>query len=422
MVLHTTIQRIPTVGPLPLYAARRAVLAQKMSVVTVSDAWLAGMCWGTGRSARPKHWRSVLREILRGLTWVHVADHIPHGGVPTFGAETVLITHAGDLRGTGEDTCPGDCGARADARHHHFQIDTGPGFLGLLERFGCDTEGTGVRTYQFPVSGKRTNVTLRTLGTSGRLVTAFVGEPGPCRTIDTGGHRILQALVRETTRPSKPGPDADPRAEVVPGGRVKSYSGRKSLACGLQAPDGAYAGFNGNRKRKAMGFRLAGGWGWLAKAEYPPDAAPAFLDDLAELAGRLALTVVGVGPADTVYTLSQVRGMAGSAAGRGLLDRLDVRVFAPPDYARRWSGYFGWDDPAGRAEDRPAFDLRAGMRSRGLSCRTLAAGVGCDHSFLAKILAGKKPWPAGLPEKVGAYLAGDPLGGVPSGGPAGLSG
>ena len=393
-----------------LYSVHRAVLAQKSSRVTVSGGWLAAMCWGTGRSARPRHWRSVLREILRGLSWLHVADAVPDGP-PAFGPRTVLITHAGDLRGTEHDACPGDCGARGDARHHHFEIDIGPGFLGLLEQFGRDPGGTGVRTYQFPVSGKRTAVTLGILGKTGRVVSVFLpallGEPGKCRTIGVGGHRVLQALVREATRPSKPEPDADRRVGVVTGGRVRSYSGRRAVPCELLDPTGAYAGFNGNGKRKGMGFRLAGDWGWPAKVGYPRDAAPAYLDDLAGLAEPLQLTVVGVGPSDAVYSLSQLRGMVGSATDRKVLGRIDVRVYAPPDYARRWCGYFGWPDAAGRVEDRPVLDLRAGMRSRGLSCRTLAAGVGCDHSFLSKVLKGAKQWPPGLLEKVGAYLAGD---------------
>jgi hypothetical protein len=407
---HVSGLRLGDLARRVLYAVHRAVLAQKSSLVTVWDGWLAGRCWGSDTSARPRHWRSVLRAILGGLRWLHVADRAPGGATPAFGAQTVLITHAGDLLGAGDDVCPGDCGARTDARHHHFQIDVGPGFLGLLERFGCDADGAGVRTYQFPLGGKRTPTSLRALGKSGRLVSAFapalLGEPDRCRTISTGGHHILQALVRETTRPLAPGPDADPRAEVVTGGRVRSYSARKSLRCGLLASAGAHVGFNGNGKRKAMGFRLGGDWGWPVKAGYHEDAAPAFLDDLAGLVDTLHLTVVGVGPSDTFYTLSQLRGMPGSAAGRNLLPRVDVRVFAPPDYARRWSAYFGWDERAGRVADRPEFDVRAEMRSRGLSCRALAAAVGCDHSFLAKVLNDTKSKPAGLLEKVRAYLAG----------------
>jgi hypothetical protein len=323
----------------------------------------------------------------------------------------VLITHAGDLRGTERDECPGDCGARDDARHHHFQIDIGPGFLGLLEQFGRDPEGAGVRTYQFPVAGKRAATTLSGLGKTGRLVSAFVpallGEPDRCRAISAGGHRVLQALVRETTRPTKPQSDADPRAEVLTGGRVKTLSGRSTARCKLLEQDCPLVGFNGNGKRKAMGFRLTGEWGWLPKADFTADAVPAFLDDLAALAVPLHLTVVGVGKGNTFFTLSQLRGLAESAAGRRQLDGLDIRVFAPADYASRWSAYFGWADTAGRVADRPALDLRTEMRSRGMSCRTLAAGVGCDHSFLNKLLNGRKPWPAGLLEKVGEYLAGD---------------
>jgi hypothetical protein len=400
-----------------LYAVHRAVLVQKTSLVKVSDGWLAETCWGTGRATRPKHWRSVLREILRGLSWLHVADRVPDGP-PSFGPQSVLITHAGDLRGMEHDECPGDCGDRGHA-HHHFEVDIGPGFLGLLERFG-QVDGAGVRRYQFPVSGKRAATTLRGVGKSGRLVSAFVpavlGEPGRCRTVDPGSHRILQALVRETTRPSKPQSDADPRAEVLTGGLVKTWSGRTTIRCKLLGHDRPLVGFNGNGKRKAMGFRLTGEWGWLPKAGYPADAIPAFLDDLAAVAEPLSLTVIGVGPSNTLYTLSQLRGMAESAAGRRQLDRLDVRVFAPAEYASRWAAYFGWADPVGRVADRPEFDLLAEMRSRQMSCRGVAAGVGCDHSFLSRVLKGTKSWPPGLLDKVRAYVAAGPVG-VPADGP-----
>ncbi|MFO0847980.1 MAG: hypothetical protein U0871_05385 [Gemmataceae bacterium] len=239
---------------------------------------------------------------------------------------------------------------RSPGDAHHFEVDIGPGFLGLLERFGRD-DGGGVRCYQFPVSGKRDSTTLRSLGKTGRLVSTFVpallAEPGRCRTIGTGGHRILQARVRETTRPSTPPPDAGPRAEVLTGGRVKSSSGRSTVPCELLERDRPLVGFNGSGKRKAMGFRLTREWGWLPKADYPTDAIPAILDAPADLVEPLSLTVVGVGPSNAVYTLAQIRGLAESAAGRRQLDGVAIRVFGPADYASRWSSYFGWAAGAG---------------------------------------------------------------------------
>ncbi len=399
-----------------LYAVHRAVLARKSSLLAVADTWLAEMVWGRGRN-RPRHWRSVLFDVLHGLTWLHVADMVPDGNTPAFGATTALLTYVGDLRGADGDACPGDCGARGGVGHHHFQVDVGPGFLGLMERFAT-TDGSGVRTYQFPVAGKRAGVTLRDLGKTGRLVSAFapvlLGDPGACRSLTDGGHRVLQALVRETTRPATQADDEGRRAETVTGGRVKSFSGRAAVGCELLDADETYVAFNGNGKRKGMGFRLCGEWGWPAKAGYPADAAPEFLDGLADLAEPLGLTVIGVGQGNTFYPLSQLRGMAQSGAGRRVLNRIDVRVFAHSDYVRRWGKYFGWSEQAGQVEERPAFDLVAEMRSRKVSCRALARLIACDHSFLAKLLSGKKPWPPGMLQKARSFLAVDGPGGRPT--------
>jgi hypothetical protein len=396
-----------------LYGVHQAVLSQKSSLITLADVRIAEMVWGHTSSARPRHWRAVLRQILRGLTWLHVAD-LSDGGTPTFGSPSVLITHFGDLRGTRDDSCPGNCGARQGLRHHHFQIDIGLGFLGVLERFGQDPDGAGIRSYHFPVGIRRTSnaPTLRKSGKSGRLVSAFapafLGDPTRCRTLSTGSHRILQALVRETTRPTKLSKEVDARAELVSGNRVRSYSGRSSKVCKLLFAETTYVGFNGNGKRRTMGYRLLSTeWSWLSKAGYAVDAVPEFLDDLAELVAALELIVVGVGPSDTFSDLNQLRGIAQSATRQRGLSRIDVRVFTQADYVERWSRYFGFVDPVAASEEPGDLCIRAAMRLRNVSGRMLATAIDCDPSFLAKILKGTKRWPKKLLKKAKRHLVCD---------------
>jgi hypothetical protein len=341
--------------------------------------------------------------------------------MPAFGPATVLLTHAGDLRGTGDDECPDCCPCRG-SRHHHFQIDVGPGFLGALEQFGRDEEGSGVRAYRFVPRHRRgaPGPSLSAAGKSGSLVSAFIpallGDPDACRRLSGAGHRLLQALVRETTRSRARSDDADGRAEVLEGNRLRSYSGRSSVACRLLDADGTYIGFNGNGKRRGMGYRLAGEWGWPARADYPHDALGDFLDDLAAAVEVLSLTVFGVGPGNECYSLLRLRALADSAAGRRELARIDVRAFAPADFAERWSAKFGWPLSHGEEQKRPELTVGVEMRSRGLSGRKLAKALGCDPSFFGKLLKGKKPWPPALLKKALGHLRGAKRNGARSSG------
>src|SRR5262249_23015059 len=56
----------------------------------------------------------------------------------------------GDLRGKSEDVCGDACG-RYEQRHHHYLINVGRGFLGILEQFAQEEDESGVRIYAFPL-------------------------------------------------------------------------------------------------------------------------------------------------------------------------------------------------------------------------------------------------------------------------------
>src|SRR5262249_14976044 len=78
------------------------------------------------------------------------------------------------------------------------------------------------------------------------------------------------------------------------------------------------------------------------------------------------------------------------------------------DYLHRWNELFGWGtspaEPA-TAKGGLAQQLQVEMARKKISCRTLAAAVDADHSFLAKVLKGSKGMPGPLREKAEAWLA-----------------
>src|SRR5262249_3848129 len=113
-------------------------------------------------------------------------------------------------------------------------IDVGRGLLGVLEQFAREDEAGGVRTYVWPAgrAGKKVpkgknkaggkgdkKLTLRTVGAGGNLATvylpALLGKKTVCDGFTPGQRRLLQAIVRETTRRTRGDPDNPPKAVPV---------------------------------------------------------------------------------------------------------------------------------------------------------------------------------------------------------------
>jgi Bifunctional DNA primase/polymerase, N-terminal len=395
-----------------LWLIHRTVMAGRTSAFRLPDYTLARAVWGKGK---PPHWRSDLLASLQSLSRLHAADW-PADGFPLLGRDTALLTHVADLRGEpAADACDPDCPGRLGPRHHHFLLNVGRGFLGVLEQFVTAEDESGVRSYDFPTGGpKSEGPALWKVGKSGRLVSMFLpaklGDPAACANYCDRQHRLLQALVRETTRAKKKHRRVIGEAEVITGNLVKAFHGVKRVACPILDPAGRYVGFNGNRKFREKGYKFASTVGWLVKAGYPLDKPDALLDDLAGLEGPLGLVVVGVGRGSQFYTLTEMRGLAMTPKGRRTLELLHVRVFTAPDYLERWTEVFGGDrrcvenEPHGTDADAVAALLVA-MKVEKISRRELAKGVGADTSFLSKILNGKKPWPKGMLEKIQKWLA-----------------
>jgi hypothetical protein len=394
-----------------LWFIHQQVIQARSSVIQPADFVLAAAVWGRDRDNWPRQWRQDLSDILQGLAWLHVAEG-PNNGVPSLGMNTALLTHVANLRGHSEDKCAGQCPEHISGKHHHYLINIGRGFLGLLEQFARENP-SGIRSYEFPVTGPRdAGLTLRRAGKTGRLISIYLpaklGDPASCRRLTARQHQFLQALVRETTR--QPRHPRQHTAEVArfAGNTIPKASGRGRFQCSVLNADMEYAGFNGNGKRAGLGYYLTTAGGWLKKAGYAPDQISAFLADLSVLQAALNLTVVGIEKSSNrCHDLERLRDMAAAAALHATLQRILVRVYTRADYAERWNQFFHWGDiipELMRRETEDLLELVAAMRRQGISHRTLADGIDVDPSFLSKLFNGKKRWPAGLLARCRTWL------------------
>jgi hypothetical protein len=125
-------------------------------------------------------------------------------------------------------------------------------------------------------------------------------------------------------------------------------------------------------------------------------------------------------PTRECLSLEQLRVLLGSAAGRATLAQTHLRLYAPADYARRWNEYFRWVVIPALQETRtaPQLALVAEMTRKGITKAALARGIEADPSFVTKIFAGKKPWPALLLSQAQAWVAAQSESGDRSDGPS----
>jgi hypothetical protein len=283
-------------------------------------------------------------------------------------------------------------------------VNVGRGFLGVLERLALPDDGSGVRRYDFDAE-------LRQAGKTGHLVRMFMpaklGEPDKCNEFSAGQHRLLQAVVRELTRPARrkgrrrgkstAGPD------LVEQAMVPAVGGKRMLACPLLDAAIRYAAFNGNGVRRGEGYRLADG-GWAARAGYEPTDLRRLVGDLAALSGRLGLVVAGLDPLNgNWYSIGDLEGLCRVHSGSQVLRRMHVRTYVAEGWEERWEAAF-----AGTAvpDAKPVVGLAEQLARLDLPRRQVAADLGIDPSFFTKFLKGDKPLPPGKADAVRAYLAG----------------
>ncbi len=393
-----------------LWLIHWTVIAMQKSAFRLPDYILARAVWG---EEKPPHWRQELLHMLETLSWLHLTDW-PED-FPLFGQHTALLTHVADLRKKPGDACGPDCPGHLGLHHHHYLINVGRGFLGVLEQFAKPDDGSGVRHYDFPIGdSKSEGPSLWKVGKSGRLASVFLpaklGDPAACARFSKQQHRLLQAIRREATRTKKKDRREFGEVEVFTGNQVKAFHGMKRVACPMLSPTGQHIGFNGNRMFKGKGYKHASTVGWLVKAGYALDETGAFLDDLAALAGPLGLIVVGIGRGSQFFNLKGMQCLAVTPQGQQTLNRLHVRIFTTPDYLERWNGIFKGKQPCAEnvshgTDAEVIVALLDVMKNQNVSLRKMAKRVGVDASFMSKLLKGKKPWPKDILEKIQKWAA-----------------
>jgi hypothetical protein len=271
------------------------ILQAKRSVTRIPDVLLVNRIWSGTK--RPRHWRATLTLALESLCWLHLSVG-NEDDPPAFGTDTALLTHTADLHRASNDQCDEDCPLVGGPRHHHFALNIGRGFLGILERCKTDEEG-GIRYYEFPARGSRTTGSnLRQLGKTGRLTSFYLparlGSRLSSDALTLAQHRLLQVLIREGTRMRRGARKDFSEIEVFEGNNVVDLSGRGKIVCPLLEANGRYMGFNGNKKRRGCGYLLLSARGWLSKAGRSVTELQPFLLDLSRLSAQLGLLVVGL--------------------------------------------------------------------------------------------------------------------------------
>jgi hypothetical protein len=412
-----------------------AVRNQRSSTVVLPDETLAQAVWGGRR--RPKNWRQHLFDVLTSLSGLRVERlHITRGGwSPRLDLHSVAVASVKRLEATRVEVCqvPGCPLEGSRASHGHFMVQVGLGFLGVLENYATGSED-GTRRYDFAKTpSEEAGKKVRAAQKEGALVTVSLPVKlfgrAAWSSLTAAQQRIIQALVREVTRPAgtaKPS-QRDDGAEVIRGNRVPGGRRKHKVPCALLDPEGTYVAFNGNGVRRGQGYKIVGdgGKGWLWRCGYPvPKDLRAlrqeirqFLADLEAVAGILGLTVVGRGGGRWWATLKSLRGIARRGHGDRTLAGYLVRVYGPPDYPDRLrrflevQGKMRIPKPdeaaeargeAARTETAAPFRLR--MHEAGVTQRELAGHLGCSQQFVAQILGKRRAWPPGMQDKADAYL------------------
>ena len=104
---------------------------------------------------------------------------------------------------------------------------------------------------------------------------------------------------------------------MLTGNVIPSIRGKSQISCQLLTPDGNYAGFNGNKKRKGLGYYLMSPGGWMTKAGYENGAIQSFFEDLNAISGPLGLVPVGTHTKDNDFLdITRMKALSATNAGR----------------------------------------------------------------------------------------------------------
>jgi hypothetical protein len=395
-----------------LWAIHQAVLETRSSVLVLPDFALGKYLWTDKRTLWPRQWKQRIDEVLQSLCWLHVTER--GEDAPEFGSSTALLTHVGYVQTRVNEDCPPGCPAVGAKHHFHFVINIGRGLLGVLEQFVEEESDNGVRSYLFlsKAKPKTKKPTLTKVGKTGRLVTIYLpaklGDVDSCYALTTQQHRLLQAIIRETTRTKGGAQDIEGvSAEVLLGNQIPIPA---PIIPGAHKFDPAkrYVGFNGNGYRSGQGYKLVSDGGWVAKTGHPHEDLTRFFWDCFHLELALRLHLIAVDPKTSqCYALHQVRDMHRNGE-RAYLEQLHVRFYTRANYIKRWNQYFGWDptdqEPDEVESDRLSDELKETTNWKNLPTFILAIHLQIPAKYFDKLLEKKKCWPPDLHKRIEAWL------------------
>lgn len=412
-----------------LWAIHQAVVSQRCSTVLLPDVLLGQLIWGGARASWPSDWRGEIMSVLKSLMSLRseVLRLSPTEWKPRVGAASVAVAGVRllGIEHPEEDICRDCCPLNnSQQRHSHIVVQVGLGFLGVLENFMTEDVPWG-RTFDFVnvPEGDRGKL-IQDARKTGAIVTvnAPVALLGPAKWSPLKGApaRILQALIRETTRARRRNRSESGKPQLVKGNLVPGTRLRVLIKCSLLKANGRYVVFGGNGSRAGMGYMIVGkqGTGWLARCGYevPEDidslrrTVKDFLADLHKVAELLGLVVVGFQPSkqQTWLSIDELCSMAGSPGCWSALTAVHLRIYAPEDYLERMraclekAGGFEAVCDANSIENNHdesniggglGADLAMEIARLKIRQKEIAMRAGITQSSVSQFLNGRRPWP-----------------------------
>lgn len=389
-----------------------AIINARESNVTIPLLYLRSLIWD---GDPPKHWRTSLRVLGRSLSKIQIWDQAKRV------AEAHIFLNVWVDRVGKPLRCRRSCRWRDQEEHEHLHVSAGPAALGILEEL-FENNGDGTRS--FPVEADedretinhRWNEQLSVIGKTGRLtqiyLPAVLGKTAQVRKLKSSGHRLLQVIIREATRPSQSLrrqshwsglPLAEIRGRKVPDHRamVKGVP-KEMLDCPFLDAKKLYVGFNGNGYRPGQGYRLAT---WQEKARY--SLLRDFLAELRRVAELLGLIVVAFNPKRCEWKGAvEIEAIAKSYPN--VAADYYLRVYALTDFRLQWDRFFGWDSKTFAV---PPDEIRANieglMARHGLNKSQTAKLLNLDRSHFSKLLSGKRKLKPELQTRLQEVLSAD---------------
>jgi len=370
------------------------------------------LIWGGNIEHLPQNWRREIVQTLRSLLRVRASVIVlgGNGWTPKFGMESVAVAMVEDLRTTRpeDDQCNERCIAFGSGTpHHHFGIQIGAGFLGVLEKLARQGDAVGL-TYDFNSDSlKKVRARTTSISTSVNLL----GPAAWCPETTAATRRILNAFTGEITRQSGKSKRTD-KAKLFLGSAVPGKSEKDSISCPLLDATQKYVLFGGNGKRPGQGYLLVGkkNTGWLYKCGFAANDYQRFLHELDSIPSEFGIVLTGFCSAnETWYSLPDMRHLAEVDTTDIVAGRILLRPFAPEDYLARIGRYFREKGEfavpiSGALAGDPGIELQLQVKRSGLSQDHVAQELGVSRPHLSNIFRGRRSWPPGLQDQLQELL------------------